>query len=148
MKSIRNFENTLKHIVLKLLKPMGTFENTLKHIIWKQLKPIGNIWKHFETHHLKTIESYGDNWKHFETHSLKTIDSCMEIWKHFETHNLKTLWNLWGKHIWSVCSQTLGRRLTHRVKLFTDSVRLLVDILWWYNVFEFPKSKCSGRWEM
>ena len=28
-----NFENILKHIIWKPLKPMGNFENTLKHIL-------------------------------------------------------------------------------------------------------------------
>ena len=91
------FENTLKHIIWKPLKPMRNFENTLKDIIWK----------HFETHYLKTLwntsfentlKPMGDFWKHFETHylktyNLKTIETYGRFLKHFETHNLKTLWN-------------------------------------------------------
>ena len=44
---------------------MGTFENTLKHIIWKPLKPYGDIWKYFETHNLKSIETKWGHWKIF-----------------------------------------------------------------------------------
>ena len=50
---------------------MGKFENTLKQIIWKPLKPMENL----ETHNLKTIETYGEIWKHFETDHLKTIET-------------------------------------------------------------------------
>ena len=46
---------------------MEIFENSLKEIIWKPLKPIEN----FETHNLKTIETYGEIWKHFETHNFE-----------------------------------------------------------------------------
>ena len=76
-----NFENTLKTHHLKTLwntlfenhlNLWEIFENTLKHIIWKPLKPMGDFWKHFETYHLKTLwntqfenplKHLGDFWK-------------------------------------------------------------------------------------
>ena len=64
------FENTLKHIIWKQLKPKGTIENTLKHIIWKPLNPVWKfentlkhtIWKHFE--------NYGENTSGLSAHKL------------------------------------------------------------------------------
>ena len=108
------FENTLKHIIWKPLKPMSSailntiethnlktietygrflkkFWNTFwKHTIWKPLKPMGDFWKHFETHYLKTLlntqfENHWNLWEIFEN-TLKHI-----IWKQFEMHNLKTI---------------------------------------------------------
>ena len=53
LKSMGDFENTLKHILKTLLstsfentlKSMGNFENTLKHIIWKHFETCGGILK-------------------------------------------------------------------------------------------------------
>ena len=72
------FENTLKHIIWKPLKPMGKFENTLKTI-----ETYGKIWKHFETEiwkPLKTMGKFENTLKHI---IWKLFESCEEIWKHF-----------------------------------------------------------------
>ena len=81
------FENTLKHMLWKPLKPMGKFENTLKHIIGKPLKPMGKFEKKFETDDLKTIETQGkfeNILKHINLKPLKPMGK----FEKFQTDNL------------------------------------------------------------
>ena len=127
---MRNFENTLKHIIWKhfetyvrFLKTLWNtlFENTLKHIIWKHFETYEEFWKHFETHNLKTLWNL---WEIFEN-TLKHI-----IWKHFETHYLKTVWNtLFENHIdtplsyhhLGVTIETLGFQLALKWNTYVQS---------------------------
>ena len=160
---MRNFENTLKHIIWKQFEIYERFLKTLwntfwKHTIWKPLKPMGEYWKHFETHNLKTIETYDKFGKHFETHNLKTLWNT--FWKNTIWRPLKPMGNFENtlKHIiWKplkpmkTFENTLKHIIwkhfeTHNLKTIETYGRFLKTL--WNTLFENTLKQFENHWNI
>ena len=88
-----SFENTLKHIIWKPLKPMRKFENTFETLSFENH---WNQWGNLKTNWNTSFKNHWNLWgnlKTLETHHLKTIETNKEICKHFETY-------IWKHIIW------------------------------------------------